>query len=207
MTRPINNPDGFFPMEVGMVIGWHTTATIPAGFAICNGATVNGVVTPNLGNRVPFDDGGTARRLLDSGLSKTGLILNTNDVVQHKHDITGSLSGVSNLFDGYHTHETNNIKLSKDFKQGTTEKGVYANSVSGIRGLTDLNDHDSKRNITSNEIRGLTSRHTHNARINATMGSETHSHDVVSNNNNNSSAFRFRAQRDYVCYLCFVGYS
>lgn len=69
------------PLPIGSIIMWSQNAgAIPAGYALCNGQTVGGIVTPNL----------TGKFIKASTLGNTGVTGGSNDAT---HNHTGSTQG------------------------------------------------------------------------------------------------------------------
>lgn len=82
-------------LPIGTIIMWAgTVATIPTGWALCNGQTVGGVQTPNLQDRFLIGGGGTWSPGFSGGSSVFnysgrvgGTVLDINMIPAHNHDI------------------------------------------------------------------------------------------------------------------------
>ena len=90
----------------GTIVLWGgSAATIPAGWALCNGQTVNGITTPDLRGQFIIgatgDSGGNYNKGTTGGA--TGVALSTANLPSHTHGISGSSSGTTGL-SGSHTH-------------------------------------------------------------------------------------------------------
>jgi microcystin-dependent protein len=85
---------------IGTIKIWAgTVATIPAGWSLCNGATVNNNVTPNLldkfvlaagGSQAPGTTGGFATH--EHNLTVNGTSLSLSQIPKHKHGTTSPSS-------------------------------------------------------------------------------------------------------------------
>ncbi len=69
-------------IPIGGIIMW-SGATVPTGWALCNGQTVNGSPTPNLQNRFIVGSGSTYANGATGGLSS--VTLNANQIPAHTH--------------------------------------------------------------------------------------------------------------------------
>ena len=101
-TNPF--PTGAFqivPIPVGIITMWYGISTnVPTGWAICNGTTVNGYVTPDLRNSFVIgaysDSNGVSNTTVTGTASKSGgskdLIVpsHTHDITDPGHDHTGA---------------------------------------------------------------------------------------------------------------------
>ena len=86
--------------KTGMIMMWHgTIATIPTGWALCNGASG----TPNLADKfivcASIDDGGVAKTQFYNGMSQSG------GAGTHTHATTAATdTGYASVSDAGHTH-------------------------------------------------------------------------------------------------------
>jgi hypothetical protein len=83
-TGTFSKISGFGTIPIGGIIMWNGT-TVPTGWALCNGTTVNGTITPNLSDRfivasTTIGAGGTISPL--SGLTFT---IVANNLPKHQH--------------------------------------------------------------------------------------------------------------------------
>jgi len=128
LTNNLGVPIGFIGMWSGSI------ASIPSGWALCNGTTVNGRVTPDLRNKfiigAAVDNTGVANTNITGSNTQTG---GTKDaiVVNHTHTIT----------DPGHVHAINatsggitNSGISK-YAGGGSSSADY-NSKSATTGIT-----------------------------------------------------------------------
>lgn len=109
-------------MPVGAIILWSgAIADIPSGFALCDGSTVNSVVTPNLSGRfvVGYDDDSAGTPANSTDLTenfgkigntggKNNVTLTTSQMPSHQHDsawgdknVTGPFGNVPNVTNSY----------------------------------------------------------------------------------------------------------
>lgn len=87
---------GIFP--VGGIIMWSgSNASIPSGWALCNGQTVNGISTPNLSNRFIVASGSSYATNATGGSSS--VTLNSTQIPRHSHSVSLTTSGA-----GGHSH-------------------------------------------------------------------------------------------------------
>jgi microcystin-dependent protein len=86
----------------GVILMWGgSVATIPAGWALCNGQIVNGVTTPDLRGQFIVGAGGTYNPAATGGV--TGVALSTANLPSHTHGIGGSAAGTTGSA-GSHSH-------------------------------------------------------------------------------------------------------
>jgi hypothetical protein len=109
------NSDILAVIPSGVIVMWHgTVATIPSGWALCDGN--NG--TPDLRNRfivcADADDGGVAKTTLTGGATQSGGSIS--------HDHTGSCAS--------HTHQLTLSQRNKD-ETGTLEGHAVVNTATG----------------------------------------------------------------------------
>lgn len=110
-------------MPIGTIIMWYgTAATIPAGWALCNGQVVGGNTTPNLLNRFVIGGGGTFAPGFSGGSSVFsysgsvgGHVLTINEIPAHAHAV----------YDPTHTHTINDNghRHTGTFGSATPETG------------------------------------------------------------------------------------
>ena len=98
---------GFGTVPLGGIIIWSGAENaVPAGWALCNGQTSNGRITPNLQGR--FVIGPSSGR----GVGATGgtetVTLSVGQLPAHNHQVSGSTST-----DGSHTHAYNDYYYSE----------------------------------------------------------------------------------------------
>ena len=77
---------GYGTIPIGGIIMWSGTS-VPDGWALCNGQTVNGNQTPNLANRFIVASGGTYAVGNIGG--NASIILSSNQLPAHTHSVNG----------------------------------------------------------------------------------------------------------------------
>ena len=149
-TVTANSFSGFGTIPIGGIIMW-SGSTVPSGWALCNGQTVNGTITPNLSGRFILASGSgtglTTRTLGQTGGEETHL-LTTNEIPSHLHSIDPpSATSSSNS----HTHG-----MMGDYGGGVTSSGgdgVIYNADGGTRNVniraTASDSHTHSVNIAS----------------------------------------------------------
>lgn len=106
-TLAAGTVSGFGTVPVGGIILWSGAANaVPAGWAICNGGTVNGKVTPDLRDRFVVGAGGSY------GVGATGganfVQLTEGQMPSHNHSVIGNTSTAGN-----HSHPYDDIYFSE----------------------------------------------------------------------------------------------
>ena len=80
---------GFVP--IGGIIMWYgSTGSIPTGFSLCNGATVNGYATPDLRDR--FVVGAGSAYAVNATGGAASVTLTTDQMPSHNHSASSSAS-------------------------------------------------------------------------------------------------------------------
>lgn len=163
----------------GVILMWYgSIASIPTGWALCNGQTVSGVTTPDLRNRfiigADIDDSGAKTSVTGSNTQTGG----TKDAVVVSHTHTGTTAGqsanhthaaVSTVSDSGHSH-----RLPIDVFGNTDTQSLYGtnNADEGIAG--DVRTEASTTGITVSTTIGNNSvDHNHTFTTNASGVSGT----------------------------------
>ena len=86
----VNVPSAF---QIGMIVLWSgSTASIPSGFALCNGQTVNGNTTPNLTDRFVVGAGAGYGVGASGGSANATLVQHSHTINQHTHSFSATSS-------------------------------------------------------------------------------------------------------------------
>jgi|SRR5690242_13079796 len=117
----LNSPASSVP--VGAVMLWYgSSASIPAGFALCDGSTVNlsdnsgTITTPNLVNRIPMGAGSTVAQ----GATAGGLTASAQTAATTA-DVTGTTDSA-----GDHSHGAGTLVASAPTLNTTIRTGDYS---------------------------------------------------------------------------------
>lgn len=123
---------GFGTTPLGGIIMWSgSESAVPAGWALCNGQTSNGRLTPDLRGRFVVGAQGSQPVGTVGGASTATLAL--ANLPSHTHGVSGSTTG-----DGAHHHDYDDIYTSENF-------GPWGNrGWLGMRG----NDYDNGPHFT-----------------------------------------------------------
>lgn len=156
---------------IGGIIMWYgSVATIPNKWALCNGQTVNGVVTPDLRNRFVLGAGDTYG-VNDTGGSKDAV------VIQHNHTGTTGTESQS------HTHTgTTGTESQSHTHTGTTGTESQGHTHSGTTGTQSANHtHSGNTNNTGNHSHGgstdsRTANHSHPVNVGGASNNHTHNY-------------------------------
>jgi hypothetical protein len=152
----------------GCVIEWYGTVdSIPAGWALCNGLTVNGYVTPDLigkftmggeasGTWVVGATGGTLTH--DHGGNTGGTALTEAQLAVHDHSLSGGVSTAGSMT---YTRTTT----------GQTAGAVSGGGITAITGLTS----------TTTGVSGDSHSHGDTFDVNNAGSGSTHLHSIVAN--------------------------
>ena len=154
---------------IGGIIMWYgSVATIPAKWALCNGATVNGIVTPDLRDRFVLGAGSTYA-VNNTGGSKDAV------VIQHNHTGTTSVESQS------HTHTgTTSTESQSHTHTGTTGTESQGHTHSGNTGTQSANHtHNGSTNTTGDHSHGggtggAAATHAHNFSTGGASNNHTH---------------------------------
>lgn len=115
----IGTQDGAFP--VGGIVMWSgTLATIPTGWALCDGTTQNSVVTPDLREKFVMGAAASTNPGTTGGASSLSLV--TANLPSHTHGVGTIGSGHTHSFSGTNTH---------DHGDGTLSVSSHSHSISG----------------------------------------------------------------------------
>ena len=115
----IGTQDGAFP--VGGIVMWSgTLATIPTGWALCDGTTQNSVVTPDLRDRFVVGTANATNPGTTGGASSLSLV--EANLPSHTHGAGTIGDGHSHTFSGTNTHSHGD---------GDLEAGSHSHSLSG----------------------------------------------------------------------------
>ena len=154
-------PDAF---STGMIILWSgTTATIPSGWALCNGS----LGTPNLVDRFIVGAGSTYPTGSTGGTSDATLVSHSHTISSssanagnHTHTLSGSTGGA-----GSHSHTYSKPSGSAKFQSGGTVGGGSAITSSSSTSTSSVGNH-------THSVSGSTSTTgNHNHSITSTCGS------------------------------------
>jgi hypothetical protein len=160
------------PFPIGGIIMWSGSINaLPAKWALCNGATVNGVVTPDLRDRFVIGAGQLY------GVNATG---GSKDAILVSHNHTGTTSIESQS----HTHSgTTGNESQSHTHSGTTGDNRVGHTHSGSTGGQSAN-HNHTGNTTSagshnhgGNTTNVTPNHQHNFNTNSAGGNHTHSYN------------------------------
>ena len=92
----VNVPSAF---QIGMIVLWSgNTGSIPTGFALCNGQTVNGNTTPNLTDRFVVGAGNGYGVGASGGSANSTLVSHSHTINNHTHTYSATTNSDS------HTH-------------------------------------------------------------------------------------------------------
>ena len=136
---------GFGSVPVGLIAMWSGSSdTIPAGWALCNGQTVNGKVTPDLRNRFVFGAGvGTGFRNVGATGGSETVTLTVGQLPAHNHVVKGTTSE-----NGDHSHVLPRMWYDdgNGCCQGDGMQGLWGDS--GKLTWSDLNKSQNSGNHT-----------------------------------------------------------
>lgn len=119
-------------IPVGGIIMWSgSTSSIPAGWALCNGLTVNGHATPDLRGRFIIGAGSTYAVGNTGGSER--VTLTTNEMPSHNHGITdpGHTHGFWSASNYVHNLETDPNTSTDNVRQNSSNFST-TNSTTGI---------------------------------------------------------------------------
>jgi hypothetical protein len=175
----------------GVILMWYgAIATIPSGWALCNGDTVNGVTTPDLRNRfvigAALDDSG-AKTNIEGTNTQTGGSKNSI-LVQHSH--TGTSEGQSNT----HSHSFSGSATSS----ALGNNGIALTGTGAIEGYTGSAPGNDNYSLTSLS-------HTHT--ISGTIGNNSvdHTHEFTTDNAGDNNGLNANLPPYYaLCYIMKV---
>lgn len=156
---------------IGGIIMWYgSVATIPDKWALCNGGTVNGIVTPDLRDRFVLGAGSTY------AVNATG---GSTDAVVIQHSHTGTTSTESQS----HTHSgTTSTESRSHTHTGTTGTESQGHTHSGNTGTQSANHTHTGNTSTAGS-------HSHSGNTSNTGGS--HSHSFNTNSGGGSHAHNY----------------
>ena len=165
------------PFPIGGIIMWSGSVNnIPAKWAICNGDTVNGIVTPDLRNRFVIGAGE------NYGVNSTG---GSKDAVVISHNHTGTTGTESQS----HTHSgTTSTESQSHTHSGTTGDNSVGHTHSGTTGSESAN-HTHSGN-TSNA-----GSHSHSGSASSGGGSHSHSFNTNSGGGSHSHNYSDRTKQ------------
>ncbi|MFT3738784.1 MAG: tail fiber protein [Breznakibacter sp.] len=152
-----NNFVGYGTIPIGGIIMWSGTV-VPDGWALCNGATVNGYQTPDLRGRFVV---GYVDNISSSTSDEKYNTSYVNDAVSLDYDAIGKPGGKSfetlqidnlpshnhTVIDNGHTHSITGQIMQKD---GTSTKAVVALDTNGDPGHGDKTYNNKIVSATSN---------------------------------------------------------
>jgi microcystin-dependent protein len=136
--------DGYGTIPVGGIIMW-SGATVPDGWALCNGQTSNGVSTPDLQGRFIMGAGSRNLRyennnkvlvngaVTNFNINQSGgydrVALGTNEMPQHSHGATVSENGE-------HEHNYNDYSVNREDVNGSNFDNQGISGISNIARTT-----------------------------------------------------------------------
>lgn len=180
---------------MGAILQWDTTTqgAIPTGWALCDGGTHNGIVTPNLTDKFIVGAGlnyanGAAGGVATQNIgSVNGTALDATQGSVHSH-------GVS---DPTHAHSTNEVPHHHGITWGFTQVVAFVGGASGFAGGT-LVAQANVPTATDNATTGITiNGAATGVTIQNSSGGATHAH--TTNNFDNRPPFYA------VCFIMHVG--
>lgn len=125
----------------GAILMWSgTISTIPTGWALCNGQTVNGIQTPNLSGRFIVGygsitlDGKTTTYAIGDQNGKNEVTLLSNQIPSHTHSASCST-------DGSHQHASGVYTIRGASGSGHTANGSYGEDTPITTGKTGAHSH------------------------------------------------------------------
>ena len=162
------------PFPIGGIIMWSGSVNnIPTKWAICNGATVNGIVTPDLRNRFVIGAGE------NYGVNATG---GSKDAVVISHNHTGTTSTESQS----HTHSgTTSTESRSHTHSGTTGDNSVGHTHGGSTGTQSANhNHGGSANSAGSHghpagTGTANAPHSHPVSIGSGGGSHSHSYNYT----------------------------
>jgi len=149
-------------IPIGIISLWYgSVATIPTGWSLCNGQTVNGKVTPDLRDRfvvgASVDNNGAANTTVTGANTLSG---GTKDAVVVQHNHTASGSAVSTVSDPGHKHRLGNLNgwasgqpSLYDPNYGAPGTGDTASAATGITVSTTVSvavDNNGESGVNKN---------------------------------------------------------
>jgi len=142
---------GFGTVPVGGIILWSgADNAVPAGWALCNGQTVNGRTTPNLQGR--FVMGSSSGRGVGTIGGAESVTLTINQLPAHNHVVSGNTSS-----SGAHTHPFRAFHANFAHKGSATEgstKNDGDGSFTDDSAVQSAGDHTHSINLTSQSTGG-----------------------------------------------------
>lgn len=160
---------------IGGIILWSGSInSLPAKWALCNGATVNGVVTPDLRDRFVVGAG------ITYGVNATG---GSKDAILVSHNHTGTTSIESQS----HTHSGTTANESQSHTHsGTTGDNNVGHTHSGTTG-GESQSHTHSGNTSS------AGSHSHGGGTGATTANHTHSFNTGGESVNHTHGYSYNA--------------
>lgn len=170
-------------LPVGIILMWSgNAASVPAGWAICNGQTVNGIATPDLRNRFIVGagnsyaqgsvGGATSQTVTSTAAGGHSHAGSTSNAGSHNH---GGKTGGRALTVAQmppHAHETNSLVKVEEApaNRGSSSGGgaTYKKVTTNSQGGGEAHDHDI----------GFDGAHTHTVTV-AAVGDHAHSSTVA----------------------------
>jgi microcystin-dependent protein len=147
--------EGYGTTPLGGIIMWSgSESAIPAGWALCDGRTSNGRITPNLRDR--FVIGASGTRPVGAVGGSASMNLTVEQLPPHSHRVSGSTTGA-----GAHRH--------------TAYAPFHDRNDSGSQGYPNNNNHQAFRTSDRGRSQSVSSDAISDS------GSHSHSFDVTSN--------------------------
>ncbi len=139
-TLTAANVKGAGSVPIGAIVMWSgSEATLPTGWALCNGQTVFGQVTPDLRGRFIRGGGGTnATFVIGSTGGADTMKLTTSQLPTHTHTGTSTISAAGN-----HSHSYDDHFFSGNGSFGSYNSGAYNNAEKNWPGTSATVDSDN----------------------------------------------------------------
>ncbi len=171
--------NGYNMFPPGTILMWYgSTATVPSGWAICDGRTLLGFTTPDLRGRFVLPSGqgsGLTNRLPGNTGGLETVTLATSQIPIHNHTGTTNSDGshnhtASSSTEGSHQHEYEDAYFAED---NGTGQNVFGTSAG--------NDNDNEFCWRTRENNGVRNGTAYNKPLTESAGS--HNHTITVNTN------------------------
>ena len=172
--------NGYNMFPAGTILMWFGTETnVPSGWAICDGRTLLGYLTPDLRGRFVLGSGqgsGLTNRIPGQTGGLESVTLNTNQIPSHNHTGTTNIDGTHNHtassnITGGHQHEYEDAYFAE--ANSTTQNNVFGTSAG--------TDNDNEFIWRTRENTAVVSGQAYNKPL--TESSGAHSHTIIIDNN------------------------
>ena len=166
----IGTTEGLFP--VGGIVMWSgTLATIPTGWAICDGTTQNGVVTPDLRDRFVVGTANATNPGTTGGASSLSLV--EANLPSHTHGAGTIGDGHSHTFSGTNTHSHGDGDLEAGSHSHSLSSTSHAHSISYGLSTVYLPVSGSQTSVVTSIGSGGNSANTGSQSVGSSTGSQT----------------------------------